>query len=317
VTPLVSILIPCHDAARWLPATLASALGQTWPRCDVVVVDDGSTDDSLAIARRHESRGVIVVSQPNRGAAAARNAALRPARGEFVQFLDADDLLAPDKIARQMAALAAEPENTIASGPWGVFADAPEHAAFHPEPVWADHAPVDWLVRSWSGGGMFPPLVWLTPRALVDAAGPWNEALSLDDDGEYFARVLLRSSAVRFVADATSYYRAHRGPRVSALRGRRAALSSFTSIGLKERHLLAAEDSPRTRQALACHWQRFVWEQLATAPDLAAHALERVRALAPGLPPPGGSRAYRLAARVLGWHLARRLQLGTQRLLRR
>src|SRR5689334_12629004 len=91
--PRVSILVPCYNAARWLPATLASALAQTESSIEVIVVDDGSTDESLAVARSYESRGVRVFSQRNAGASAARNRAMREARGEFLQFLDADDLL--------------------------------------------------------------------------------------------------------------------------------------------------------------------------------------------------------------------------------
>src|ERR1051326_5639298 len=116
--PLVSIIIPCFNAARWLPATLQSALAQTWPNLEVIVVDDGSTDHSAAIARRYEGDRVRGVVQPNAGAAAARNTGLRHARGEFIQFLDADDLLAPEKIAKQMEALLRAPAGAVASGPW-------------------------------------------------------------------------------------------------------------------------------------------------------------------------------------------------------
>lgn len=315
MTPLVSIIIPCYNAAPWLAATLASALNQTWPRCEVIVVDDGSTDDSQAIARRHAPHGVVAVSQPNRGASVARNTALTLARGDFIQFLDADDILAPDKIAHQMTALAAEPPGTIASGPWGAFAGETTSAKFLAEPVWGDSAPVEWLMRSWTGGGMFPPLVWLTPRAITEAAGPWDETLSLDDDGEYFTRVLLRGERVRFVSSAKSFYRHHNGPRVSGSRGIRAARSSFASCEAKERHLLAVENSPRGRAAIGCNWQRFAWEQMAAAPSLAKTALARARALAPDLPQPSGTRPYRLAARILGWPRARRLQLAAQRLM--
>lgn len=317
MSPLVSILIPCHNAAAWLAATLDAALAQTWPHREIIVVDDGSTDNSAAVARSYQSRGVTLITQTNRGASAARNAALAAARGEYVQFLDADDLLAPDKIARQMSALAAQPVGTIAAGSWGVFTDDPATAVFNPEPVWSDHAPVDWLVRSWSGGGMFPPIVWLTPRTVLTAAGPWNESLSLDDDGEYFARVLLRAAHVRFVPEARSYYRVHPGPRLSASRGERAARSSFTSCALKEQHLLAVENSPRTRDALGRTWQRFAWEQMVDAPAMALEAVARARALSPELPPPDGPRSYRLAARLLGWPRARRWHLAAQKLLRR
>jgi glycosyltransferase involved in cell wall biosynthesis len=96
--PLVSILVPAYNAARWIDATLASAAEQTWPRVETIVVDDGSRDETPARARafaaRHPGLDLRIVSQPNAGASAARNHALRLARGDFIQFRDADDLLA-------------------------------------------------------------------------------------------------------------------------------------------------------------------------------------------------------------------------------
>ena len=72
-SPLVSVIIPCHNAARWLGATLDSALAQTWPHREIIVVNDGSRDESLAVAESFTNRGVTVIDQPNRGASAARN----------------------------------------------------------------------------------------------------------------------------------------------------------------------------------------------------------------------------------------------------
>lgn len=310
---LVSILIPCHNAAPWLTETLESALAQTWTEKEIILVDDGSTDRSLDIARTFEPRGVRVLTQRNAGASAARNRALAEARGGFIQYLDADDLLAPNKIAGQMARLAGATD-AIAAGPWGAFTTSPADAVFNPEPVWADFPPIDWLVCSWSGGGMMQPGVWLTPRAVATAAGPWNEALSLDDDGEYFCRVLLAARSVRFVADARTYYRRSGPHRLSASKGRRAAESSFRSCSAKEKLLLAAEDSRRTRHALACNYRRLAWEQLAAAPDLAARAIRRWQELDPGVPVPQGGPKQAILARLIGWQAARRLQLLAQRL---
>lgn len=313
---LVSIIIPCHNASTWLRATLDSALGQTWPACEIIVVDDGSTDDSAAIVDSYAARGVILLRQEKRGAASARNAGLRAARGEYIQFLDADDLISPEKIARQIAMLAANSPTAIAAGPWGTFTSHVAEAVFRPQPAWSSREPADWLICSWSGGGMFPPVVWLTRRSVIDTAGWWNEELSLDDDGEYFCRVLLSSNRVCFVPDAPSYYRSHAGPRLSSIRGRRAAQSSYTSLQLKEHHLLSVDNSNRARRAVGIHWQRFAWEQLAATPDLASAALARAKALAPDVPAPDGPRAYKLAASVLGWHRARRLQLAAHRFFR-
>ena len=100
--PLVSILIPAHNADAWLPATIQSAVGQSWPNTEVIVVDDGSTDRTLACARTFESARVKVVTQPNQGAPAARNTAFALAQGDYIQWLDADDLLHPEKISAQM-----------------------------------------------------------------------------------------------------------------------------------------------------------------------------------------------------------------------
>src|SRR5436190_19200034 len=100
---LVSVLIPAYNAERWVTAAIRSATEQTWPNVEVIVVDDGSRDDTLAVARQSESGSVRVVTQPNMGACVARNTALALAQGRYIQWLDADDLLAPGKIAAQMA----------------------------------------------------------------------------------------------------------------------------------------------------------------------------------------------------------------------
>ena len=101
--PFVSILIPCHNAAPWLATTLESALAQSWPHREIILVDDGSTDGSLALAQTFAGRGVRVFAQPNSGASAARNHAIRESHGDFLQFLDADDLISPGKLAAQLA----------------------------------------------------------------------------------------------------------------------------------------------------------------------------------------------------------------------
>ena len=82
--------------------TLRSATAQTWRRKEIIVIDDGSTDQTLRIARQFESQGVRVYSKRNEGAASSRNLALLLSKGDYIQWLDADDLLAPDKIALQM-----------------------------------------------------------------------------------------------------------------------------------------------------------------------------------------------------------------------
>src|SRR5882757_7401378 len=103
--PLVSILIPAYNADPWIADTIKSALNQTWPRVEIVIINDGSRDQTLSIAQQFASEKLSIVSQENQGVCAARNKAFALCQGDYIQWLDADDLLAPDKIARQMAVL--------------------------------------------------------------------------------------------------------------------------------------------------------------------------------------------------------------------
>ena len=87
--PLVSVLIPCYNAGRWVAQALDSVLAQTWPALEIIVVNDGSTDNSREVLRAYEPRNVKVIDQDNRGQTAALNRALAAASGAFVQYLDA------------------------------------------------------------------------------------------------------------------------------------------------------------------------------------------------------------------------------------
>lgn len=116
MSQLVSILIPCYNAERWVAQAIESALAQTWPEKEVIVVDDGSRDGSLEVIKSFGDR-IRWETGPNRGGNAARNRLLELARGEWLQYLDADDYLLPDKIEKQMDYVSARPEAVIVFGP--------------------------------------------------------------------------------------------------------------------------------------------------------------------------------------------------------
>jgi len=109
VLPRVTTVVPVFNGARYLAETLESLLAQTFPAIEILVVDDGSTDESSAVASGYSPR-VTLLRQDNRGQAAALNAGLAAARGDFVSFLDADDVWLPDKAARQVARFEARPD---------------------------------------------------------------------------------------------------------------------------------------------------------------------------------------------------------------
>lgn len=313
MNPLVSVVIPAYNAEPFLAETVRSVIKQTWTPIEIVIVDDGSKDGTLAVADQFAGPSVKVVAQPNAGASAARNRGVAEAQGEFIQYLDADDLLAPSKVTVQMRRLLAEGPEVLASGRWSRFADDTSRAWTKPEPFWADCDPIDWLVSCWERNSMMHPAAWLLSRQLIDRAGPWDERLTLDDDGEYFARVVLASRRVIFCGDAQTYYRSGVAPTLSGSRSPRAWRSQLDSVQKTTDYLLAREDSPRTRRACVRRIQEFVYAAYPECPELLAVAEKRVHDLGGPQFAPQGGRLFRSLCAVVGWRLARRLQRAVRR----
>lgn len=311
--PLISVLIPCYNAAPYISATLQSVLAQTWRPLEIIVVDDGSTDNSAEIVRSFSGAGVRLYQQDNRGQTAALNATLRYATGDFVQYLDADDVLDPEKIALQMARLRDQP-GCLASAEWGRFYDIPEQTSFEPESVWRDMDPLDWLVESRADGlGMMFPAIWLIPMPIVRAVGPWDDALTLNNDAEYFTRVLLAAESVLFCPGARCRYRSGIGGSLSGYKSPRAWRSQFRVTELCESYIRAREDSERVRRGFALSWQHFAHACYPYDVSLAGQALRRARALHDVRIRPNGGLAFKTLSRLIGWRLARRLQVASGR----
>jgi glycosyltransferase involved in cell wall biosynthesis len=221
--PLVSILVPAYNAAPWVGKALQSALAQTWRRIEVIVVDDGSTDETFALARQFAGPICRVVRQPHRGAAAARNRAYQDAHGDFIQYLDADDLLAPTKVEIQVHAALREKKDALTFSSITHFYDSfPCQPISHPARLDAPEGnPVDFLIDLWSApdGNMVQTEQWLVPRLLLERSGQWDETLTVDDDGEFFSRVILCASRLVAVPESLAYYRKFRhGASLSAFR---------------------------------------------------------------------------------------------------
>jgi glycosyltransferase involved in cell wall biosynthesis len=306
---LVSVIMPALNAAPWIAEAIESCLRQTWPNIEIIVVDNGSTDSTAEIARRYPSPAVRVLECARPGASAARNDGLAAARGDFIQFLDADDVLDPRKMQLQLERLSASPQGKVASGAWVRFAHQPGDWPFNPQPVWCDLRAEDFLVKCWTGGWMMPSFVWLTPRSLIEAAGPWNESLGVNDDGEFFARVLLLSSGIAFCGDARGYYRTVPFPSLSKLRTYGGFNSNLRAIELSCGHLLKRYTAKQAYNACACYYQRFVYDTYPNARDLVAIAERRVRELGGCNLTCEGGRGFQIASSLFGWKLARHLQL--------
>lgn len=314
LTPLVSICIPCFNAERYIGAALDSVLAQTYPEIEVVVVNDGSTDRSREILARYEDR-VRVLDQPNKGQCAAANHAFAVSRGHLIKFFDADDVIAPDMISRQVERLAGR-KNVVVLGEWTRFhGPAPAGEKFEPLPMYRDALPVDWLSSQWlDAQPMMQCGLWLLPRDVVDRAGLWDERLSLINDFEYFSRVLLAAREILYAPGARLYYRSGIPGSLSGQKSRKAVESQFLSLMLGTGHLLAAQDSPRVRRACANALISFDYEHYPRHADLRAQILARVAELGGANIAPSGPPGFHKLRRLIGWRVARHIQRTAERL---
>jgi glycosyltransferase involved in cell wall biosynthesis len=306
MTNLVSILIPAYNAEKWLGDTIRSALSQTWPKKEIIIVDDGSSDNTLAIARQFESGSVKVITQENRGASAARNRAFSLAQGDYIQWLDADDLLAPGKITEQLK----DRENcnhrkTLLSSTFGTCFYNIHKAKFNPTLLWQDLRPVEWIVNKFKGNLWMSPAVWLVSRELTDLAGHWDERLSLDDDGEYFCRVVAASEFIRFILAGKSFYRMVNLTSISRDTSDKACKSQFLSISLSFERLRYLEDSQRTRSACLNHLQRWYEYFYPENHELIIKANDLAHELGGKISPPEINWKYSPIMKIFGWRTAK------------
>lgn len=313
-TPLVSICMPAYNVDDYAADALDSVLEQTWSNLEIIVVNDGSTDETAAVLDRRSSHPqVTVIHQRNQGAAAARNRAYEESTGSLIKFFDGDDLLSPEFIERQVKRLDGSTRH-VASAEWARFYDDPSEATFEPEPVWQDMDPVDWLVTAWEDGRpMMQPALWLIPRPLLDRAGLWNERLSLIDDFEFGARLLSHSDGVRFTPGARLYYRSGLSGNLSGQDSRKHVESEFRSLMDGTKHLLDREDSPRTRRAAANMLQDFIYKYYPAHADLRKKMNERIEELGGSSLEPSGPPGFEVLRPILGWKLARRTQRFAER----
>jgi len=309
---LVSILVPAFNAERWIGACLESALAQNWLRKEIIVVDDGSRDATLQIARSYATTNLKVTTQQNQGASAARNRALSLAQGGYIQWLDADDILVPDKVRWQMeVAESGIDSGILLSGSWGGFYHSPGRSRFVPSSLWEDLEPAEWLFRKLNDNLWMAIESWLVSRRLTDMAGPWDESLSLDDDGEYFARVVLCSLGIKFVAKSRSLCR--RGViglshdfTLNNLKLNSQAASLFSQI----RYLLSLEDSPRTRSACLRLLQRWSIYFYPERPDLYHRVQSTASELGGTVFTPRLRKKYRWLQKLFGWRAAKKAERG-------
>ena len=187
--PLVSVVIPAFNAAGFLPRALASVAAQSYPadRIETIVIDDGSADDTLAIALEGAAPGLQVFSQPNKGVSAARNLAIAVSSGELIAFLDADDKWLPDKIADQVEVYQADPSVGLIHCGYA-FVDQDGTAL----PDWPRRSRLDQgdVLLEFICDFFLITSGVMVPRTVLERVGGFDESLKVGEDNELFLRIV-------------------------------------------------------------------------------------------------------------------------------
>jgi len=318
---LVSVIIPVYNAADLLKQTVESALAQTYADKELIIVDDGSADNSFELAKQYESANVKVIQQTNSGAAVARNTGLAHAKGGYIQFLDAGDLLSAGKIEKQIQALNGSQTRVAVCNYVQFFGEGkppaglkfPDQSSF----IYTTDDTVDFLVNLWGGKGQsnfIQTNSWLVPKAVIEKAGGWRNYRCPDDDGEFFARVILASEGIIYVPGIMNYYRTSlTGSALSRSKERKYLQNVLLTIDMKHRYLKAKGTHPYINKAMAVQYFRFAVYQYPAQKQLSAIAYRRYKALGEKATVPLlGGKLIEFIKPLLGWRTARFLRFYTR-----
>ena len=321
VSALVSVIVPVFNRERMLLEAVACVEAQTYPRVELILVDDGSTDGTGAlcdrlVAERPQTRRAI--HQPNAGPGAAREAGRRAARGEYIQYLDSDDWLEPRKLEAQVAALEGD------GGAGVCYCRTRERHVDEPpadRPTLRTGDRLDSIFPSFLAGRLWQTVTPLWRRTASDRIGPWT-SLRVEEDMEYDARAGAEGVRPAWCPEWLAEHRHHEGLRASGggTLDRAKLADRAKAHELIYRHALRAGVS-----AGAPEMQRYARELFLLSRQCgAAHLADGPRRLFPLSREASGParargldfRAYRAAASLCGWRLVGAVACQADRLRR-
>lgn len=204
-SPLVSIIIPCYNATPYITETLESVIAQTYTNWECIIVDDHSTDNSWEIIQSYQQRHpekIFIHKNPRKGACAARNVGFKHSKGELIQYLDADDLIAGNKLQEQLQNYLVKGGSFVYSCKWGTLYRGKTNL-HNSYPLYGNMTTFDYFKKLFENFGIFLPMhIFLCSRKLHEKAGKWNENLLQNQDADFFCNIISKSDGL-FFSDTT------------------------------------------------------------------------------------------------------------------
>jgi len=307
--PLVSVCVPCHNAGPYVSQALKSVFEQTYHDFEIILVNDTSTDITAEVLATFKDPRLTVINQKCGSASKARNLAFEHSKGSLIKFFDADDILSPGMIEKQVARIE-DRERSVATCEWGRF-QKKNLSSYTPnrQSVWRDMSSKEWLIESFRDARpMMQPGIFLIPRGLIEEVGPWDERVSPIEDFEFFSRLLSVADDIKFCDGQTLYYRSGLESNLSAKRSREAIEGTLHSLLSGTACLLDKKSTKPAQMACANLFQDFIYTQYPDHEDLREIAAQRVKELGGASIEPNGPSRFQQLRKFLGWKIAKRIQ---------
>ena len=307
--PLVSVIIPCYNSSAFLEAALNSVCGQSYANIEIIIVNDGSTDNTEEIIKSISDNRIKYFFQQNKGQCAASNLGIQKSTGDYIKFFDADDLMNPDHLEEQLKRLEGSTKS-IASCAWGRFYDGnPASTKFIPETVWKDLPPLNWIKAALTQKhDMMGAWLWLIPRELLEKAGGWDERLSLNNDFEFSIRLLLQADKILFTPNAKVFYRSGLTGALSQVTFGKNFEKAFLSTQLGCTYLLAAENSKEMKLICANRYQEWIFRMYPKYPELIKKMEEQIVAWGGSTRKMEGGKFFKFLDNMFGWRKAKKIK---------
>lgn len=316
--PLVSIIIPAYNSEKYLEECIQSAIHQTWENTEIIIINDGSTDRTAMIAEKYINENILLINQTNTGASSARNVGIELAKGDYIQFLDADDILSSNKIESQVSALNGS-KTKVACCPTIHFYEGTNYLKAIQSPkdevfLYTTENPLQFLVNLWGGYRddfyMVQTNAWLIPKEIIDRNRPWEVFYSPDDDGEYFCRILMTSNGIIYTDKCFNYYRKFKKNISLSNKNSYMALEGcYKSILCKKKTLNEYINQSEVRRAIANQLIPIAMQSYPKYPKLTKIIDKEIKQLnTPYYTPELGGKIINGTSRILGWKIARIIQ---------
>lgn len=322
---LVSIIVPVYNSENTIKETLLSAINQTYSNLEIIVIDDGSTDNSKKEILSLTDTRIKYKFQENQGSPNAKNLGLSVAKGKYIQFLDADDILSSDKIENQVKLLDGKLD-AICICKTKIFYEISDLKKNNLQEIDSDFLtfsknPKEFLLNLhgvYGRGGMVQPNAYLTPIDIIKKAGGWSPLLSRspDDDSEFFCRVLLNSEEVVYDDTSINYYRKSLNV-LSSGKTARHAFGALKTVELKSRIILKESNTPEVKNMLARNFAIVAYTHSTSTPEiLAAVKTQLYDILGYDKIPAVGGKYFKLLSSIIGFEAAIKIKLKLKRLIK-